>query len=327
MMYDMISVGDSTIDHFFFIHDASVTCDVNKEDCKLVINYADKLAVDKYLRFTAGNAMNQAISSSMLGLKTALYTVIGADSAGDDILEQLKKYKIGTEYIQKDIENPTNVSGVVSFQGERTILVYHIAREYSLPGSMKTKWMYLTSVGPQSVVTTLHNQVLAYLEANPSVKLAFNPGTHQMHMGLEALKPLFARSEILFMNKEEYERVLGIPAGADVKHLMSEIRKLGVNICVLTDGPKGSYTYDGEKFLHQDIFDGPVVERTGCGDAFGAAFTVARVYELSIGEAMRCGTLNSAYVIRIPGPQNGLLEKEELISLLLDNKSFKPKEI
>ena len=323
----MFWVGDSTIDHFFFIHDASVTCDVNKEDCKLVINYADKLAVDKYLRFTAGNAMNQAISSSMLGLKTALYTVIGDDSAGDDILEQLKKYKIGTEYVQKDIENPTNVSGVVSFQGERTILVYHIERQYDLPMEMKTKWIYLTSVGPQSVVSEAHNQVLTYLEANPSVKLAFNPGTHQMHMGLEALKPLFARSEILFMNKEEYERVLGIPTGADVKHLMSEMRKHGVKICVLTDGPKGSYSYDGEKFLQLDIFDGPVVERTGCGDAYGAGFTAARVYELSIEESMRCGTLNSAYVIRIPGPQNGLLEKEEMISLLLDKKGFKPKEI
>lgn len=325
-MYDMISVGDSTIDHFFFIHDASVVCGVNKEDCKLEINYADKLAVDKYMHFTAGNAMNQAISSSMLGLKTAYYTVIGDDSAGNDIIEQLSKYNISLDYIVKDKENSTNVSGVVSFQGERTILVYHIARKYELPMDMQTKWLYLTSVGPQSAVQVLHDQTVAYLEANPSVKFAFNPGTHQMHMGLEALKPLLARSEILFMNKEEYERVLGIPVGADIKNLMSEMHKLGVKICVLTDGPKGSYTFDGEKFLHLNIFDGPIVERTGCGDAFGAGFTAARAYNLSIDEAMRWGTFNAAYVIRIPGPQNGLLEKGEMLSLLKDNKDFKPAE-
>ena len=29
-MYDILSVGDATIDHFFFIHDASVQCDINK---------------------------------------------------------------------------------------------------------------------------------------------------------------------------------------------------------------------------------------------------------------------------------------------------------
>lgn len=326
-MYDIVSVGDSTIDHFFFIHDASIVCDANKEDCKLSINYADKLAVDKYMRFTAGNAMNQAISSAKLGLKTAFYTVIGEDSAGNDIIEQLKKYNVGLEYIHKDKESSTNVSGVISFQGERTILVYHIARKYDFPMDMETKWLYLTSAGPQSAVPVLHDQVLAYLNTNPSVKFAFNPGTHQMHLGLEALKPLFARTEILFMNKEEHERVLGLPAGSDVKELMAAIHKLGVKTSVLTDGPRGSYAYDGTKYFHLDIFDGLVVERTGCGDAFGAAFTTARVQDLSVEEAMRWGTFNSAYVIRIPGPQNGLLEREEMTALLKDNKNFKPKEI
>ena len=69
------------------------------------------------------------------------------------------------------------------------------------------------------------------------------------------------------------------------------------------------------------------MERTGTGDAFGAAFTAARVYDLSVEEAMRWGTFNSAYVIRMPGPQNGLLDKQEMVSLLKDNKDFKPKEI
>ena len=127
----MLSVGDATIDHFFFIHDASVQCDVNKEDCKLVINYADKLAVDKFLRVTASNAMNQAISSSLLGLKTAFYTVIGEDSAGKGILEQLKKYGVSDDCVQIDKENSTNVSAVISFNGERTILVYHVERKYN----------------------------------------------------------------------------------------------------------------------------------------------------------------------------------------------------
>ena len=327
MMYDMLSVGDATIDHFFFIHDASVQCDVNVEDCKLVINYADNLAVDKYLRVTAGNAMNQAISSSLLGLKTAFYTVVGEDSAGKGILEQLKKYDVSDDCVQIDKENSTNVSAVISFNGERTILVYHVERKYNLPMNVKTKWLYLTSAGPQSAVPALHEQVLKYLHNNPSVKLAFNPGTHQMHLGLEALKPLFARAEILFMNKEEYERVLGLPAGSDVKELMAAMHKLGVKICVLTDGPKGSYTYDGAKYVFLEIFDGPVVERTGTGDAFGAAFTAARVHDLSVEEAMRWGTFNSAYVIRMPGPQNGLLDKQEMVSLLKDNKDFRPKEI
>lgn len=325
-MYDIVSIGDSTIDHFFFIHDASVSCDIKKEECKLIINFADKIAVDEYKMFTAGNAANNAIASSMLGLKTAFYTVLGEDSGGDELISVFKKNKVSLEYIQKDKKNATNISAVISFKGERTILVYHVPRKYSLPKNIKTKWIYLTSLGPKSAVPLIHKQILNFLKKNPSVKMGFNPGTHQMNLGFEALKPLLKRTETLFMNKEEYERVLGMP-GKNIKELLVEMKKYGPFVCVLTDGPKGSYSYDGEEFRYLEIFDTPVVERTGCGDAFGSAFVAAQIHSLGIDEAMRWGTMNSAYVIQEAGPQNGLLDKSKIISLLKKNKNFRSKKI
>lgn len=325
-MYDIVSIGDSTIDHFFFIHDASVNCDIKKEECRLIMNFADKIAVDKYKMFTAGNAANNAVASSMLGLKTAFYTALGEDNGGDELLSVFKKHKVSLEYIQKDKKNPTNISAVISFQGERTILVYHVPRKYNLPKNIKTKWIYLTSLGPKLTVPVLHKQVLDFLNKNPKVKMGFNPGTHQMNLGFKALKPLLKRTETLFMNKEEYERVLGMP-GKIIKELLVEMKKHGPSVCVLTDGPKGSYVYDGKDFRYLEIFDTPVVERTGCGDAFGSAFVAAQIYGLGIDEAMRWGTMNSAYVIQEAGPQNGLLTKQKIISLLKKNKNFKPRKI
>ena len=61
----------------FFIHDASTHCGINKEDCYITMHFADKIAVDKYVRTIAGNATNNAVASSRLGLKTAFYTVVG----------------------------------------------------------------------------------------------------------------------------------------------------------------------------------------------------------------------------------------------------------
>ena len=63
MKYDIISIGDTTIDHFFFIHDASTHCGINKEDCYITLHFADKIAVDKYVRTIAGNATNNAVAS------------------------------------------------------------------------------------------------------------------------------------------------------------------------------------------------------------------------------------------------------------------------
>lgn len=46
-MFDLISVGDATIDNFVQIHDAEVKCNLNKTECLLCVEYGDKIAVDK----------------------------------------------------------------------------------------------------------------------------------------------------------------------------------------------------------------------------------------------------------------------------------------
>ena len=75
--FDLISIGDATIDDFFFIHDANVNCKVDANICQICINYGDKLPVDKFVSLVAGNAANNAVGSSRLGLKTAFYVVLG----------------------------------------------------------------------------------------------------------------------------------------------------------------------------------------------------------------------------------------------------------
>ena len=32
---DIITIGDSTVDTFIKIHEASIECDINKKDCKI----------------------------------------------------------------------------------------------------------------------------------------------------------------------------------------------------------------------------------------------------------------------------------------------------
>ena len=55
------------------------------------------------------------------------------------------------------------------------------------------------------------------------------------------------------------------------------------------------------------MFPTKLVEKTGAGDAYAAAFIAALNRNLNLGEAMVWGTINSAHVIREVGAQNGLL--------------------
>src|SRR3989338_5670883 len=173
-MFDLISLGDATIDNFVFIHDAEVKCNINKSDCMLCIEYGDKIAVDKLVHLVAGNAANNAVGGSRLKIKTAIFVNIGEDNSGKQIKDKLKTEGVDTRYVIENKGMESNLSTVINFQGERTILVYHQSWKYRLPDLEKSKWVYYTSVSHSFTETNLNGQLEQYLQRTNSKHL-YNP--------------------------------------------------------------------------------------------------------------------------------------------------------
>lgn len=324
-MYDLISIGDSVIDAFTVISEAEVLCQLDNQDCRLCLSYSDKIPVEKFKLTTAGNAMNNAVGSSRLGLKTALYTEIGNDMFGKMIVDKMMQEKISTDYVNLNKGSETNLHTVISYKVERTILVYHTPRNYKLPAfENPPKWIYYTSVSKG--FESLQNELLAYLNANPSVKMAFNPATYHLRAGLDALREVIKRTEVLFINREEAKRLLSIDLkqNTPMKELLSKVHELGPKVVVITDGPKGSTAFNGSEFFQLGLYDVPIVERTGVGDAFATGFVAAQIYEKSLEDSLKWGTLNSAGVIQEIGPQDGLQTKGQVEKIMNANPQFLP---
>lgn len=322
-MFDIISIGDSTLDAYFEIDEAQVTCDVNRENCVICFNYADKIPVRNFVRVpAAGNAANNAVGSARLGLKTAIYTILGQDEIGRDIEKAFENEGIDKKYIVWDDVHGSNVSVILSYQGERTIFIYHQQRIYAFPADFgPAKWIYYTSMGKEH--HTLHQPLEDYVLQN-SAKLAFNPGTWQIKEGLETLKPIMALSKVFIVNREEAQKLVGDIH--DIRELLAEVKKYSKELVVITNGPEGSYVFDGEKFYKLGIFECPIVERTGAGDAYTTALVAALFYGKSLPEAMVWGTVNAASVIGKIGPQEGLLKLPELEKIVSENPNLKPEE-
>lgn len=320
---DVVAIGDTTQDIFLKMSEGSLQCDVNDANCHLCFDYGDKIAVDQKTDIPAvGNAANHAIGVARLGLKSALYTVVGDDDQGHKALSVLEENKVTTDYVVFDKKNGTNLSIVINFRSERTIFVYHEPREYQLPELFSPSWLYLTSASGGGV-EQLHSQVEAYLGKNSHVKLAFNPGTHQMHLGKEKLLSLLAHTDILFLNREEAARVLEVHTN-DVEQLIHGFFEFGVKTMVLTDGPKGSYASNGKDIYFLPIFDGPVVERTGCGDAYGSAFVSAVIKGKGLTDAMLWGNANSTSVLQYIGAREGLLTPDAIEAMIQENSRVQP---
>lgn len=306
MKYDLITLGDTQNDTFLQLNEkeAHVMCKINTDDCEICFNYADKIPVEAVHRSVAGNAANVAVSSSRLGLKTAIWTLLGNDSLGKEAVTTFKREKVTAEFVQVEQGAESNVSTVINIFGERTILVYHHPHVYKLPKLAEAKYYYLTSMAP-GAETTFSD--IASLVATNHTKLVFQPGTHQLRIGQEPARLILEHTEIIFMNKEEAQLYTN-SQDTDIKNLLRALKKFGPKIIVITDGKDGSYSFDGTTVLKMGIVESaPRIEATGAGDAYAAGFTVARVKGKSLEEAMAWGNYNASAVIQKIGPQAGLL--------------------
>src|SRR3989338_11430142 len=99
-MLDILSIGDVTIDHFFFFNDGSIECRLDQRHCQLCLNYGDKIPVHRYVHSVAGNAANVAVACSRLGKRTGIATTLGDDSGGREILHRMEKEGVQTRWMK-----------------------------------------------------------------------------------------------------------------------------------------------------------------------------------------------------------------------------------
>lgn len=314
-MFDIISIGDATIDTFLIVDDIEVK-NINGQS-KAIINWGDKLPVKKLYRTVAGNAANNAVGSARLGLKAAFYTVLGHDMGGREITHKMAKEGVSGDYIIKNDKHGTNASTVLSHNGERTIFVYHEHRQYHLPDLLPSKWVYLTSTGIG--FEKIYLPLAKYLDKNKT-KLAFNPGTFQLRKGPKANLLMLKRTDLLSVNVQEAQEWVG--QTNDPEELCKRLMKLGPKAVVLTDGRRGAYSYSSEGFYYIPEFPGPRIEATGAGDAFITAYVAALIYGHDHQEALKWGPVNAGSVVMQIGPQSGLLTKPQILLQLAKRKRF-----
>lgn len=329
--FDLISVGDNATDAFIRLSEAELNCQIDKPDCKICMKFAGKIPYESVTEVPAGgNSSNVALGATKLGLQVAYISNVGDDDHGQKTLTKLKEAGVDTTWIKQNPGIPTNYNYVLWYADDRTILVKHEDYPHHWPfDSAQGKpdelivpaWIYLSSVSDKDF--SLHEKISEWLIAHPEVKLAFSPGTHQIKAGVEKLKDLYARTEILFCNRQEAEKIAmtnvrkTTSGSSEVAFLTlaKSIKSLGPKTVVITDGENGASVLDeNDNFSEIPITHdfGPAIERTGAGDAFASAYLTATILGLNTEKALNWGVINSASVVTKIGPHEGLLTRSQI---------------
>lgn len=311
---EFFAIGDIVTEPFIRLKDASTHCKIDTEQCELCMRFGDKIPYESATVCAAvGNASNAAVSAARLGLRSALRAYTGDDRYGVEMREVLEREGVSTEFLVAEAGKQSNYHYVLWYETDRTILVKHEDFSYTVPTlTQSPAWIYLSSLAASS--KPYHDAIVEWLAQHPESKLAFQPGTFQMKLGVTALKALYARTDFFVCNKEEAATILAIPFTDDCKALLTGIAELGPKSVVITDGTNGAYGYDGSRFLRIPMYPdsrGPF-ERTGAGDAFASSVVSALALGKSFDEALLWGPINSMAVVQEVGAQKGLLTREAL---------------
>lgn len=327
-MFDLISIGDAAVDHFFQIEDAHVMASLKYAEKQLCLNYGDKIPVEQYLQTLGGNNGNNAVGAARLALQTAVYAHIGDDLGGKKILENFKEEGVDTRYLAINKGRSSNISVLISFQGERTILVYHQDWHYSLPDLERTRFVYLSSMASSFVQSEVIKQLENYLERTGAF-LVWNPGDYQLKYGVKKFPKLLSLTKLLVVNVQEARDILkvGGEKRMEIRKLLKELADLGPKMVVITDGKKGSYGFDGDKYYKLDVFPAEVVDMTGAGDSYATGVLAGLFYGKDLTEAMRWGAAGGASVVEKIGAQAGLLTYKEMLAKLKEYPKIVAKKI
>lgn len=333
-MLDILCIGDAVIDIFLKIPENNPHFALDKKTDKLLIDFGEKINVEKYVVEIGGNATNTAVGISRLGLASGICAEIGSDEFSQKIITRLEDEKVDKNLLIQHKDQKTSFSVVISYKAERTIFSEHAKRTHSFNFmSSNPKFIYLTSLG--MVWEKAYENTLSFVK-NSGAKLAFNPGTLQLEKRDSLILNIVEETDYLFLNKEEAEVLLygkEIHFGQNderqpiIKKMLFGLKGLGAKNIIITDSNNGSYLLDeSNKYYKLGILDSEVVEKTGAGDSYTSGFLAGVISGLSPKEAMIWGTINASSVVTIIGAQQGLLSKSELLEKIKSNPEFSPEE-
>lgn len=243
-----------------------------------------------------GVGRNIAENLRLLGRKVSLITVTGDDAYAGIIRRHCLNAGIDLQYSLTDSLGRTSTYLCISDEnGDLHAAVSDMAICDQLTPDRLSPLLPVLNRGSMVIAdANLPEETLAWLARNITAPLAADPVSAAK---AARLKPLLCRLELLKPNVREAELLTGftVRGDGDLARVSDALHRMGVRRVYLSLGARGVWADDlrsGGELI--PCLPGPVVNTSGCGDAFVAAAADAFLKGLGTMEAARRALAASA---------------------------------
>jgi len=276
---------------------------------------------DDFYESYGGKGANQAVAISKLGMETEMIGMVGKDSQGEKLIQNLNKYGIKSDNIIKSDDLTGRAIITVDKKGDNNIIVipgsnFKITKEY-----IQEKQDVIAS----SDVVILQNEIpfetveFSLLKAKELGKITiFNPAPAR-----QLSEKIFKNTDYLILNETEMEEIFGIGINDKVYigRIFHKKKECGIRNIILTLGDNGSVLFsEDDNIKKYDAYEVKAVDTTAAGDSFIGAFTMKICETGDADKAIKYATAVSAIVVTRQGAQDSIPTREEIEKFIEENK-------
>lgn len=284
-LFDILTIGEINVDLIL------------GQDAQPIFGQFEKVVDDATLT-VGGSGTIFAMGAAQLGLRVAYCGVVGDDTFGRFMLDQLHHRQIDTRGIIIDPRLKTGLSVILNVPGDRAILT-HLGAIGALRAQQvnptllaQSRHIHVTSFFLQHNLRPGLAMLLAKARANGST-VSIDTNWDPNERWDDGLHEILEQTDIFLPNDQE---ALAITRAETVEEALT-ILATTIPVVAIKLGPAGAICQQGTQIVRDPGFPMQVVETTGAGDSFNGGFLYGLLQDWELTQALTlacaCGALST----------------------------------
>ena len=265
-----------------------------------------------------GTVPNFACAASRLGLRTGFLGTVGDDASGSLIVEDFHRFGVDTDHLTTLRGTPTRYTVILLPPGgERAIVVVPTYPDDTalLTNEERT---YVASARAVYIMTGNVERFEALAgAARAGGALVMVDVEPTLALDMARLKRILSATDVASFNRAGLESATGQPA-TDLVKTAQQMLELNPQVVVITLGREGCLAVTADDEVRCPGFETEVVDTTGAGDCFNAAFLTGYLSGWSLERMANFGNAAAALSVTKLGPRAGIPTRKQVLKFLTD---------
>jgi len=267
-----------------------------------------------------GEAVNEAVAASKLGMRTAILCSLGDDAAGDMIVQYLEKFGVDTSPVIRDKEHATPVTTMfVNADGTRKSITntahrYNFHPERFIDIIKDARAIILGSLfrAPFDDPDIIQ-QVISEAKKAGTIVFADTKLPNFRKLGLNAIKDALKDTDFITPNEDEAKY---FTQKEKPEEMADVLLGYGVKNAVIKLGSKGCYLKNEKMELRIPALKINAVDATGAGDNLVAGLAAEILNGTGLKEALVFANACGAICTTAVGAGTALIDRNQVLEFI-----------